>query len=274
MTGAGGSVATMVMVTDPEIMSVKAVSFGEDTCSMHSLLAFPFSPGEILASAGGPEGFKIRAADSHGARSSASILVSRRYASRGYQVSPVSAFESEDRLTLVASDHAAVVGTLTVGFDGADGLLADELFKAEADALRDAGQSLCEFTKLALEGVLRSQRVLAALFHVAFIHAHCIRGCDTLLVEVNPRHVRYYEVKLGFRVAGPRRHNRRVNAPAVLMALDLWHAHDQIRQLGGRPELADVQRSLYPLGFSPAEEMGITARLRRGLQPQRDLLAQ
>lgn len=254
---------------------MKATPFAEEPCSMHSLLAFPFDPGEVLAVAGGPDGFKIRAADSHGVRSSASILVSRRYASRGYQVNPMSSDEGDSRLTLVASDHAAVVGTLTVGFDSSDGLLADDLFKAEARALRASGQTLCEFTKLAMEGVLRSQRVLAALFHVAFIHAHCIRGCDTLLIEVNPRHVRYYEIKLGFRVAGPQRHNRRVNAPAVLMALDLWHAHKLIRQLGGRPELMETERSLYPLGFSPSEETGITGRLRRSLRPQRDsVLAQ
>ncbi|MBX3643387.1 MAG: long-chain N-acyl amino acid synthase [Rubrivivax sp.] len=253
---------------------MKATPFLEESSSMQSLLAFPFNPGEVLASAGGPDGFKIRAADSHGVRSSANILVNRRYASRGYQVGPMLGSAGDDRLTLVAADRAEIVGTLTVGFDSPEGLLVDDLFKAEADGLRAAGQSLCEFTKLAMEGVLRSQRVLAALFHVAFIQAHCIRGCDTLLIEVNPRHVRYYEVKLGFKVAGPRRHNRRVNAPAVLMALDLWQAHQSIRQLGGNPELMHSERSLYPLGFSAAEEAGITTRLRRGLRSPSDRVAQ
>ncbi len=250
---------------------MKSVPLLEELTHMRSLLAFPIDASDVLASAGGPDGFKIRAADSHGVRSSAQILVKRRYASRGYQVSPMAADHAEQRLTLVASDHAEVVGTLSVGFDGGEGLLADDLFRAEADVLRGAGQSLCEFTKLAMEGVLRSQRVLAALFHVAFIHAHCIRGCDQLLIEVNPRHVRYYEIKLGFRVAGPLRHNRRVNAPAVLMALDLWQAHEQIRQLGGRPELMETERSLYPLGFSPIEELGIAARLRGGARPPESL---
>jgi hypothetical protein len=235
---------------------------------MQSLLAFPVVEGEILARAGGPAGFMIRAADSHGVRSSASILVSRRYASRGYRVNPAPLEPDVDRLTLVASDHAEVVGTLTVGFDSAEGLLADELFGAEADALRSAGHSLCEFTRLAMEGVLRSQRVLAALFHVAFIQAHCIRGCDTLLIEVNPRHVRFYEAKLGFRVAGPQRQNRRVDAPAVLMSLDLWFAHEQIQQHSGRSAMTPLDRSLYPLGFSPSEQAGIVQRLRRTTLPR------
>jgi hypothetical protein len=242
---------------------MEAVTSAEERVRMQSLLAFSAEPGEVLAIAGGPAGFRIRAADSHGVRSSASILINRRYASRGYRVNPIPAQSDENRLTLVASDHAAVVGTLTVGFDSVEGLLADDLFRAEADALRAAGRSLCEFTKLAMEGVLRSQRVLAALFHVAFIQAHCLRGCDTLLIEVNPRHVRFYETKLGFRIAGPRRLNRRVDAPAVLMSLDLWYAHEQIRQKGGRPGLTQLDRSLYPLGFSQLEEAGIVDRLRR-----------
>ena len=246
---------------------MEAVSFSEESARMQSLLSLPQGHSDVLATAAGPSGFKIRAADSHGVRSSASILVGRRYASRGYRVSPAPEDAEGTRLTLVASDHADVVGTLTVGFDSDAGLLVDQLFCSEVDALRGSNHTLCEFTKLAMDSVLRSQRVLAALFHVAFIHAHCIRGCDTLLIEVNPRHVRYYEAKLGFRVAGPRRHNRRVDAPAVLMALDLWQAHRRLQELGGRQDLTESQRSLYPLGFSPQEEAGIVMRLRRSLAP-------
>jgi len=83
-----------------------------------------------------------------------------------------------------------------------------------------------------------------------------------LMIEVNPRHVRYYERMLGFKVSGPQRLNRRVSAPAVLMSLDFRHAHEQINRLGGKPELADMNRSLYPLFFSVPEEAGIVGRLR------------
>ncbi len=214
---------------------------------------------------------QIRAADSHGVRSSARILIDRRYAGRGYRTGSASTGDEEQRVTLVAVDGEAVVGTLSVGFDGEQGLLVDDLFKAEADAMRSQGRTLCEFTKLAMEVPKHAQRILAALFHLAFIHAHAIRGCSTLLIEVNPRHVRFYELKLGFKVAGPTRHNRRVDAPAVLMVLDLAYVHDQIRRLAGKPpeETATErrERSLFPLGFSPREEAGIIERLRRA-QPQ------
>ncbi len=228
---------------------------------MKSLLAFPFEPSMPLADALGPGDFKIRAAESWSDRSSASLLVSRVYASRGYKHDP--ALEDDpQRLTLVAVDHHAVVATVTIGFDSRRGLLVDELFPDEADALRDAGFKLCEFTKLAADGLVRSQGALATIFHVAFIHAHRIRGCDVLLIEVNPRHVRYYEAKLGFEVRAPARRNLRVDAPAVLMSLDLRHAQEQVNRFGGQPQLAAKVRSLYPLGFSPGEESGIVGRLR------------
>jgi hypothetical protein len=184
------------------------------------------------------------------------------YAGRGYNCKPLSGEGSPHLLTLMANDHDTVVGTLTIGFDSEHLLLADQLFPNEVSAIRLAGRQVCEFTKLAVDGTVQSQRVLAAMFHVAFIHAHRMRGCDNLLIEVNPRHTRYYETKLGFKAVGPQRLNHRVNAPAVLMSLDLWHAQEQINKFGGKPELAANERSLYPYAFSVAEEGGIVGRLR------------
>jgi hypothetical protein len=208
--------------------------------------------------------FKIRAADSHGRRSSANILLNKMYAWRGYVSNPLPEQQSLNRFTLVANDHDQTMGTMTVGFDSAaDGLLADDLFRDELSALRAQGRRICEFTKLAIDPSECSKRVLASLFHVAYIYAHRIKGFDCLVIEVNPRHVRYYQRMLGFELMASERPNRRVNAPAVLLRLDFTHAHEQIDIYGGKPELASVERSLYPLAFSMAEEDGIVARLRR-----------
>lgn len=206
--------------------------------------------------------YTIRAADSDGHRSSAHILINRMYAWRGY-VSAQGAEQSrnQNRITLVANEHDLTVGTITIGFDGHEGLLVDELFHHEAQVLRRDRSVLCEFTKLAVDGAVRSKRVLASLFHVAFIYAHEVNGCDRILIEVNPRHVRYYERMLGFEVRGPERLNPRVNAPAVLLSLELSHARSQINQFGGRDDLVRVERSLYPYFFSAAEEAGIIHRL-------------
>jgi hypothetical protein len=209
--------------------------------------------------------FKIRAADTAGRRSSASILINRRYAWRGYQTEPlpVSAVElqSLDRITLVASERDATIGTMSIGFDGAGGLLVEDLFPSEVLRLREAGRRICEFTKLAVDSTLGSKRVLASLFHVAYIYAYRVKGFDCLLIEVNPRHVKYYEKILGFKVMGPARLNQRVNAPAVLLGLDFSHTEAQIGRFGGCPHLSASERSLYPYSFSVDEEAGIVGRL-------------
>lgn len=212
--------------------------------------------------------FTIRAADTDGQRSSASILINKMYATRGYRSSFLPAEKTPERITLVATDDDMTIGTLTIGFDSSNGLLADQLFSDETDTLRDRGRSVCEFIKLAIDSSVKSRLVLASLFHVAFICAHRLKGTDNVVIEVNPRHVRYYERMLGFKVAGPQRLNPRVDAPAVLLDLDLGHADRQIDRFGGQPEYALVERSLYPYFFSAHEQAGIVRRLQRK-QPAR-----
>jgi hypothetical protein len=109
---------------------------------------------------------------------------------------------------------------------------------------------------------VRSKAVLAAIFHIAYIYAHRIRGCSDLFIEVNPRHVKFYQSMLGFELCGPERIDPRVNAPALLLRLALSHAETEIERWGGHAELAGQVRLLYPLFFSSAEEKGIEGRLR------------
>jgi hypothetical protein len=215
---------------------------------------------------------KIRSADTSGRRSSAGVLINRMYATRGYRSNGLPTVREPTRITLMASEHDETVGTITIGFDSEKRLHVDDLFADEVDALRRRGRRVCEFTKLAMDSVVRSKRVLAALFHVSYIYGHRLMGYDELLIEVNPRHVRYYERMLGFRTLGPPRLNRRVDAPAVLMALDFAHAHDQIDRFGGMPQYSLLERSLYPYFFSVGEEAGIVGRLRAAEAPLVDTL--
>lgn len=206
--------------------------------------------------------FKIRFADSDGRRRSASFLVQRRYAWRGYQVdAPVAG--QNGRITLSAFDGDDVVATITVGHDSsASGLFVNALFGAELTALRERGGTVCEFTKLAIDEAIKSKAVLAALFHIAYIHARRICVCSDLVVEVNPRHVRFYERMLGFTMLGSTREDQRVGAPATLLHLDLAHAEGQIAKYGGKPEFAADVRSLYPYFFSAQEEADVEMKLR------------
>ena len=206
----------------------------------------------------------IRAADCDGERSSAHILVNRMYAARGYTTAAMPAQSNSNRITLVASDEGETVGTITVSFDGPQGLLVDESFATEVGQLRAQGFVMCEFIKLAIDGVVRSKKVLASLMDAAFLCAREVRRCDKALIEVNPRHVRFYETMLGFEVLRRDRMNRRVNAPAVLMSLDLAFADEQVLEAHQHEDSAAAgKRSLYRHGFSPEERSGLVNRLRR-----------
>jgi hypothetical protein len=202
----------------------------------------------------------IRAADSHGHRSSAHVLVERRYADSGYTTATIVDADAVNRFTLTAEFSHVVLGTLTIGFDGPEGLLADQCFSDETERLRRGGATLCEFVKFAVDSVAHSKRVLASLFHTAFIYAYDVRGCDRILIEVNPRHVRFYESMLGFEVLAAERINPRVNAPGVLMSIDLHYGAGRIataRSEGGTAR----ERSMYRYFFSEEEAKGIVDRL-------------
>ena len=205
--------------------------------------------------------FKIRLANSEGRRSTASYLIERRYAWRGYQVSPVAAGVA-NMITIAAFDKDLPIATITVGMDSPSGLIVEKLYPDEVRSLRIEGVRLCEFTKLAVDNMVRSKAVLAAIFHIAYIHARRLRGGTDLLIEVNPRHVKFYQAMLGFEVVGAERVDPRVSAPALLLRLKLAFAEEQISLWGGHRERAAETRLLYPLFFSASEEKGIEGRLR------------
>lgn len=209
------------------------------------------------------EKFKIRLASTPDRRESASLLVKKMYSWRGYAVDDLGQQEA-NRITLVASYRERVIGTLTIGFDSPAGLLADQMYKEEVDRLRAQGRRLGEFIKLAADRDMHSMRVLAALFHLAYIYGRRIHGCTDAVIEVNPRHVGFYHKILGFEQIGPERICPRARAPAVLLSVSADYVAEKIRQFGGQREKARGEHSLYPWFFSPEEEEGITRRLMQG----------
>jgi len=206
--------------------------------------------------------FKIRLAHSNERVNSASMLVQRKYSSRGYEAT---GFKKDPaRITLMAFQEDKVIGTLTLGLDSVNPLLVEDLYKTEIDSLRAEGRKVCELTKLAIDETQGSKRVLASLFHIAYIYGRVMQSHTDVVIEVNPRHVAFYKRMLGFQVFGPERLCSRVNAPAVLLRLELDYVDQQIKLLGGKAETASGERSLYPFFFTKNDEIGITSRLIHG----------
>lgn len=206
--------------------------------------------------------FKIRLAHSTERVNTASMLVQRKYAGRGYTANTFQ--KAPERITLMAFHEDKVIGTLTLGLDSPKGLLVEDLYKAEILALRESGRKVCELTKLAVDQTHGSRHVLASLFHIAYIYGRVMQGYTDVVIEVNPRHMAFYKRMLGFVELGSERICSRVNAPAVLLKLDLNYVDQQIELLGGRSDSTPGERSLYPYFFAKTDEIGITQRLTRG----------
>ncbi|WP_202419782.1 N-acyl amino acid synthase FeeM domain-containing protein [Pseudoduganella guangdongensis] len=206
--------------------------------------------------------FHIRLANSSGQREAASVLLQKMYGWRGYEVDP-HAPHLPNRITLAADNKGETVGTMSLCLDDPQiGLPADENFADILSGLRQQGRRLCEPARLAIDRNV-NMRVFAALIHISYVYAHNLHGATDYVIEVNPRHVMFYRRMLGFHTLAPERHCNRVGAPAVLLRLDLDHMREQIEKFGGRMDAAS-ERSFYPYFFSPADEAGITVRLREG----------
>lgn len=206
------------------------------------------------------DSFGIRLTDTAEGRNSASLLINKMYSWRGYAGTHHFS-DDPNRITLTATDNGEVVGTLTLGIDSEIGMAADQVFKEDLDEMRRRGARLCEFTKLAFDPAVRSKTALANLFHLAVIYARDIHQCTDIVIEVNPRHRRFYEYMLGFKRVGEMRMNTRVNAPAYLLSINLVFVSEQILKHGGTFSTAVNERTFYPYFFSPREEQGIIHRL-------------
>ncbi|HNQ75588.1 MAG TPA: long-chain N-acyl amino acid synthase [Pseudothauera hydrothermalis] len=201
--------------------------------------------------------YQIRLADhSDTMRTRISLLIEKLYASRGLNATHADQPVHDGQTTLVAcrgEDH--VFGTVTLGLDSPEGLLADALYRPQIDAVRRAGGSVCEVTRLAVDPQFSSNVLMAQFFHLVFILARLGHGMTDLFAEVHPRHSSYYQRMLGYRVAGPQRICPRVGAPAVLLHIPLAEAERLIRAGGG-------QRSLYRSFFPIDEQWRLFERLR------------
>ena len=150
-------------------------------------------------------------------------LVARRYAWRGYQVrSPEAHSVQQTRPVVLLAQHAGrLMGTLTVRPGAPLELLAQASYADEIAELRSQGHLLGEVVKLAVEEGADSRRAMDALVQSAYWITHVVHGLTDVLIEVNPRHVRFYERVLGFVVAAEERRCERVGAPSVLLRLEL-----------------------------------------------------
>lgn len=153
--------------------------------------------------------------------------------------------------TFIAQWQQAIIGTISLIKDSAEGLPMDVLYRTEVDGLRQAGQQVAEVGQLALDSQALSQYpklkplvrldILTSLFSLIFHRALELK-IDTLCITINPKHERLYNF-LSFESLGPLRMYAAVNgAPALAKALDLERAqklrikHPLVRKILGTPK--------------------------------------
>lgn len=238
-------IATFATIPSPELAAYTA--------------QHPPRPGLPDPEPGRSQVFNVRLASSAGRQDAAGVLVRRMYAWRGYALDPA-ARQDGARVTFYAETDGELVGTMSLALDLHGRLPADENFGDLLAPLRVAGRRLCEPSRLAIDKGM-SKRVFAALIHISYLYAHRLRGFSDYIIEVNPRHVAFYQRMLGFAVFGSERDCSRVGAPAVLLRLPLDVMGERIRRWSGSFEAAGAERSFYPYFFPLREEAGISARL-------------
>lgn len=163
-------------------------------------------------------GYDIRPAHSVRQQSLANMLIRRMYAMRGYKTEvSAPALDDPHRITLAAWRYDEVIATLTLRRDSPSGLLADALYAHELNSLRGPQRIVCEVSRLAVDPDFSSRELLNNLFATALSFGREQFLASDAVMEVNPRHVRYYQRKLGFRQLGGLRQCQRVDAPAILL---------------------------------------------------------
>jgi hypothetical protein len=183
------------------------------------------------------------------------------YSWRGYKCEPgeEAGCEAGAAVTVQACSAEDVFGTLNVGFDSPRGLTCEALYSDEVRAFRDRGATAAEFTRLAVEPERGSKELLGAVFHVAYLFAAYVGNATDMFIEVNPRHVGFYKRMLNFSPVGDCKMCERVEAPAVLLHLEVAYMREQVALSGGHR--GTDRRSLYPYFCSPEEEAGIIGQI-------------
>ena len=163
-------------------------------------------------------GYDIRPARTPDQRGAVNMLLRRMYAWRGCVSESVRPLPYDaNRLTLAAWDFDEVVATLTLGRDSPNGLWIDRLYAAELASLRRPGRVLCEVSGLAVDPDFSSPDLLTTLFKSALRYAKESLSASDAVIEVNPRHARYYERRMGFRQIGKRRYALGAYSPTILL---------------------------------------------------------
>ena len=184
------------------------------------------------------DSYTISIANSKDSRSKAFQLAYEVYLAKGYisenarkmLVSPSDSLS--DTCVININDGKDIVASITLNFQDHCRLPCQELYPNEIAPLIEQRKRLVEITRLVIkENHRHSNYLLAQLFQATYIYAFQIKNITELVIEVNPRHVGFYQKLLGFSILGGEKSCERVNnAPALLLHLDLNFIYENLQK--------------------------------------------
>jgi hypothetical protein len=197
-------------------------------------------------------------------------LAYEEYLKKGYVTSEnsnhmiISDYDMDKRtmIVMVKNETKDVVGTLTIVLDGVQGLPCDELFSSELTRMRENGSSAAEVVRLAIADEYKnSKEILAGMFNLVCIYTKNVASCTDLLIEVNPRHVMYYQRLLLFKIISEQKECKRVEgAPALLLCLNRTDLFDYYEN---RNLEKSFLKSLHPQLSKGEDEINLAKMIKR-----------
>jgi hypothetical protein len=209
-----------------------AFPFARPTPRLTLIQAAAPTPCAQTAQRATPADFEFPIARSEADLAAAAALVEHCYGRRGYPAQRPQSTTGET--TLLASWAGRLVGTVTVRCGVTQRLHAETGFAEHVGALREQGCRLIEYTRFAIDrdALARAGQDIDLAFELirrALRLGRVSLEATDAVIEVNPRHVRYYQRAFGFRAFGAERRCERVGAPARLLHLNLVAADSASR---------------------------------------------
>lgn len=180
----------------------------------------------------------------------------------GLRVTPYQLQPSCD--IFIASLRDEVISTVSLIADGPQGLPMESIYADEISRLRETGLQFGEVSALAdrRRQLSRTLPVFVRMMRLMVQNAHR-KGLDRLLVAVHPRHARFYQRFLSFKLLAEERTYPLVcNHPAVALYLDFNEIHRDRPpnyELFFGDRLSDEQVAPRPMPASDAEHFAEAA---------------
>lgn len=182
---------------------------------------------------------------------------------RNYDVDP-------ETVTLIVKDKQNnIVGSVTLVFDLDTKLPAEKIFKSDLNVLRRNNEKIVELSRLVIDPQHRnSKEILVLLFNYLYIYSYLVKKYTCLIIEVNPRHIVFYQELLHFNKVGAERACPSVqNAPAMLMYLSLQKSRMELIKIQDNKMKLARNRSLYQYFISIEQENLVAYYLEKQVKP-------